>query len=155
MKASILPATQKRRLLALADKLDSLPVGQFDYGTFGEVRGRGVPGGVDALKEVSMCGTTACALGWAPSLASAKKLGIKLVTRKYKSDGFIFADFTVNGRYVKPITVAKLLFGISEQMFALLFQPGTTVGGLASPGSFASAHEVATHIRNVVDIKFG
>ncbi len=136
-----------KRLLALAELLESLPKKRFDYRVFGSVE-PGVEGGRDALCESNECGTTACALGWAPSLPFAQRLGIKLQTY-----GFGHADFVREKVCLAPEEVSRLIFGIDEAAHQFLFYPDTTLGSLRSPPDNASAKRVAKHIRNFVTIR--
>lgn len=139
------PATSKRRLLALAEFLLCLPQNHFDFGTFGSVA-KVAPVGEDALEEAELCGTTACALGWAPALPFAKRLGYKLKVRdlgEYKD-----AVFTKNDREVSIDKVAKDLFGLKEKAFRHIFFGGKLTSG-------GTVGDVAAAIRTFVDIRFG
>ena len=143
----------KRRLLALADKLEAIPENQFDFGTFGEVpSGSSASKGTDILKESNFCGTTACALGWAPALPFAKKMGF--ANTLVRTGDYTGTSFTKNGRIVGPYQVAKALFGLSTQAFSFLFHPDSHMGGMTSPKSDAFASDVAEHIRNYVSIRY-
>ncbi len=151
-------ATAKRRLLALCFLLEGLPKNQFNYGTFGEVENKGTEAGVDVLKEANVCGTTACALGWAPHLPAAKKLGIAL--KSTRVPGWVFGttiastDFYINGRKSSPERVSKKLFGLSDAAYDFLFHPEINLGCLQSPKGTATAEEVAEHIRTFVAIHY-
>ena len=145
--------TAKKRLLALADLLDGLPEGKFDFGTWGSVN-KSAPAGADALREANFCGTTACALGWAPSLPFAKRLGFKLEVREAtdplgRGAGFKYAEFTKNGTYVSSEDVAEELFGLGEGAMGYIFHPSVL------NRHDESAHGVASAIRAFVNIRFG
>jgi hypothetical protein len=143
--SAVTKATAKRRLLKLADFLDKLPPERFDFGTWGDVRDG--KSGQDALEEAELCGTTACALGWAPALPFAKKLGIKLQVSETQF-GKSFATFTKNGRRISPDRVAKVLFGIGGDAMSYIFHNSVLNGD-------GTAQEVATGIRAFVAIRFG
>lgn len=158
----ITPAVQKARLLALAGLLESLPEKLFSYDNFCQIASEygndaqieafaALPYGTDllAIKTATECGTTACAVGWAPSLPAAKKLGFGLT--KTRGGGVVF---TKNGRYCGIHRFASQFFGLSGEAFSFLFYPTTLLGGLRSPDSDASASDVAEHIRDFVAIRF-
>ncbi len=137
----------KRRLLQLADFLENLPNGQFDFSTFGDVSGGET--GDDALEKATLCGTTAGALGWAPALPFAKRLGFKLEVRTSEFYGS-FAEFTKNGRVVETITVAKQLFGLSADAMKYIFH-----SSVLNENGKNNVHTVANGIRDFVTIRFG
>lgn len=135
----------KRRLLKLADLLDSLDESKFDFATWGDVDEGEV--GTDALKNATLCGTKACALGWAPSLTFAKKAGYSLII-KQNSRGYKYGDFVKNGRPVDPYMVAKELFGVNRTQFYKLFV--WTIKNDAKE----SAHDIAENIRLFCSIRY-
>lgn len=65
-------AVGNRRLLKLADLLEKLPQERFDMKYW-------VGNGWKGKPDLS-CGTTACALGWATTVPSLRKAGLKLAT---------------------------------------------------------------------------
>ena len=141
----------KKRLIALADLLDGLPEGKFDFGTWGSVN-KSAPAGADALREANLCGTTACALGWAPSLPFAKRLGFKLEVFEHPlltGGNFKYAEFTKNGAYASSEKVAKELFGLGEGVMDYIFHKSVL------NRNDKSAHGVASAIRAFVNIRFG
>ncbi len=151
-------ATAKRRLLALCDLLESLPASQFDYGTFGQVA-TGTEKGTDPLKEPNVCGTTACALGWAPGLAAAKRAGIRLQVFAEQNwnpnePDVATVEFVIGHRKASWQKVAKKLFGLPNEHAWFLFQPESDLGPLRSPSYDASARDVADHIRDFVAIRY-
>lgn len=95
-----------RRLLKLADKLDTVPRKQFDYSAWVGDDWKGAP-------DLS-CGTTACALGWATTIPSFRRLGLKLNTD--------WNEVTM-GEY-RNFYAAALLFELSERDAMYLFAPG-------------------------------
>ncbi len=146
----VAPATQKKRLLALAGLLESLPTGTFDYSDFCMTDDtKEQKPGTDVLEDPIACGTTACAVGWAPAIPAARKLGYAWLVNEFGQP-----DFFKNGRRIRIDRFAKSFFGLSGKAFGLLFYPGSWLGGLHSPPSDATAEAVAEHIRNFVAIRF-
>ena len=145
--------TTKKRLLQLADLLDVVPSEHFNIGWFGSVERGEI--GTDVLAQADLCGTTACALGWAPSLPFAKRLGYKLevmVCRNHHISGFPTVVFTRNGREVSSGTAMWDLFGLTWK------SGGRFVFNVSDlhPNRFAvTAHEAANAIRTFVAIRFG
>ena len=137
--------TAKRRLLQLADLLETVPPENFDFSTFGEVlQGEN---GQDALKNATMCGTKACALGWAPSLTFAKRLGFKL---KVVGGWYPSTSFTQNDKRVPAETVCKTLFGLTWKTGRFIFDTSELHGD-----SGETTEDVAKAIRTFVAIRFG
>lgn len=147
----VTPATAKRRLLKLADFLESkVDNVHFDFSSFGHLSGGTDQdlNGKDALAEANLCGTKACALGWAPALPFARKLGFKLEIRHGHP------AFTKNGRHVSTDVVAKELFGLKVSQWTYIFYDSS----LTRPGSGSmesSRADVARGIRTFVAIRFG
>ncbi len=157
----------KARLLQLADLLETKAVKKhFNFSEWGAA----AKGKDNLLEEPNLCGTTACALGWAPALSCAKKAGIKLVLTSGRagifggpkgdeymglSDERFRADFQGrNGDYMDPEEVALELFGIGYDAFSILFMPGGSPFK-GAPGRNASAKAVAANIRKFVDVRYG
>lgn len=143
-------AVAKRRLLALANLLESGEVNNhFYFGSWGDTVDP-VEKDCDVLADPVRCGTTACALGWAPALPFAKKLGFRLSSQGRECG---YARFTKNGRFVTPGAVAKTLFGLSELQSDMLFNPGDTMPIPLEKD--ATPVQVAENIREFVRIRFG
>lgn len=135
--------TGLKRLLRLADFLEKLPRNRFDYS---EWVGEDWEGDQDLS-----CGTTACALGWATTIPSLRKAGLRLsevgsVTDKAHCDGF---------------EAAAKVFDVTVSDAQFLFQPSVP-GWRAdlseqfdwdSPSADATAKQVAKHIRRFVKVK--
>src|SRR4051812_34205362 len=69
-----------RRLLKLANKLETVPRKKFDMGQWwGPVR--------DAQENV--CGTAGCALGWATTVPSFRAAGLSLKVNKFGGVGCV------------------------------------------------------------------
>lgn len=139
----------KRRLLQLAELLESPAVEKhFNFSHWGvsSVTPENCP-----LAEAEACGTTACALGWAPALPFAKSLGITLdVTSEA---GNLGGTFRRNGREIGPDYVARLLFGLNRGQSDMLFYPGSSpIGNLYGD---ATPRLVAENIRKFVQVRFG
>lgn len=120
-----------KRLIRIAQKLERLPRSRFYFGTW-------VGGDWQGKPDLS-CGTTACAMGWACTLPSFRKLGLKL-------DPW-WREPVLNGNSHQS-TIAKNLFGITSEEYSYLFTP--IESGL-SP--LATPKQVARHIRNFVKEK--
>ncbi len=149
MKVSL--ATQNRRLLALAQLLDSMPYDAFSYNAFLRGNDRNPDAHNlkigDAITPDAACGTTACAVGWAPTLPEARRLGYGITRLKFG------INFTKNGRRIPIGTFAKQFFGIGGVVFGALFYPNERLGAIRSPDERALATDVAEHIRNFVAIR--
>lgn len=93
--------THARRLLKLADLLDTIPAERFYLGTWCGPDWAGAP-------DLS-CGTTACALGWATTIPEFRKLGVRM-----KREGINVGPGFAQARCPNPAGVAKRLFGICD-----------------------------------------
>lgn len=136
----------KRRLLKLANFLEKLPPERFGFATWVGYNWEG--------KANLSCGTTACALGWASTIPSFRKLGLRL---------FKINEYTVAGGGVVALKEATLadreqawnatlaatnkIFGLNRIQTEWLFTPDLCNGLSRS----SSAQEVASHIRNFVE----
>lgn len=161
---NIRPFVAKMRLLKLAALLESLPKKRFDFGTFCTIaNNKEELAGTDPLKNATACGTSACAMGWAPSLRFAKDAGVafKVTINKYFApiyDDFDYlnnADFTINGKGALPTEVGEHLFGVSKDEFNRLFIPGDAEQGYSGLEDYATAKQVAKNIRRFVAKKYG
>ncbi len=147
----------RRRLLVLADFLETLPPERFDYGRWAGESWKGKP-------DLS-CGTTACALGWATTIPEFRKLGLRL----YRKPGAEWTE-VVLGK-LKDIKIqymehpmgtdaAEAVFGLDYYESRYLFMPGSRLydpddemydlGLPTGPGERAKAKAVAKHIRRFV-----
>jgi hypothetical protein len=124
-----------RRLLLLAKKLESLPRGRFNYDVW-------VGGDWGGKKDLS-CGTVACALGWATTLPSLRKAGLRMCNEgDYGYVGLVggscpeFAD--------PSIYAATVVFALTVDEARHLFIPDAEVG------INATAKRVAKKIRYFV-----
>lgn len=145
------PHVFKKRLLKLADLLYKLPPKRFYYGSWVGEHWLGKP-------DLS-CGTSACALGWATTVPSFRKLGLQLKARKHEKTLVTLKGFT--GRWWNgPRYASEKVFGLNENEMEYLFVPES---GIALPeiglmeeglGFHASAKEVAKHIRQFVKAKY-
>ena len=130
------PSTSKNRLLKLADFLDNLPPKRFNYAYWVSNTNYEVP-------TFNECGTVGCALGWATTIPSFKKLGLKMDT----NEPFI------SGAY--GLMAGAYLFGISFFEAKYLFVPMQWLNVLPiGPDFNTSPKEVANHIRRFVNWKF-
>lgn len=139
----MITATHKRRLLKLADFLDSLPPRRFDYSSW---TGLDYKPGQDLTAH--RCGTTACALGWACAMPAFRRLGAEL-----DEDG----SPRLKGRpYAYSEAVSEHLFGLTEDEHNYLFSPCCeppfdTDGWPDSPPDEATPKQVAKHLRLFVE----
>lgn len=121
---------KKRRLLALARKLYTVPAKRFDLSSWVGCDWRGA-------KDLS-CGTSACALGWATTIPHFRRLGLRLVPSNIADR---VARVTFNDRY--NFDAACELFDISRDTAELLFSPSGYLGP-------AGPVRVAKRIRKLV-----
>lgn len=122
----------KRRLLKLAEFLETVPRDRFDYSKWASSEWGG-------KKDLS-CGTTACALGWATAMPMFQKIGLKLTRDE---DGYVFV---VDSSGREGFKAAEAAFDVTWQASAYLFDPYYSKLGL-----HASPKAVAAHIRAFVE----
>ncbi len=149
-KAIVSDKTAKRRLLKLADFLENLDSELFNFSHYCEVQ-ESMPSGMDPMKDPHRCGTTACALGWAPSLPFAKKSGFSLRTERI-GDTWTSTIFTKNGKVIQPPRVWRELFGLSGIQADAIFQPG--MSPFMDTTEDSSASDVADNIRKFVAVRY-
>lgn len=129
------------RLLRLANFLDGVPRERFDYKTFVGDDWQG--------KQNLSCGTTACALGWAATMPFFRKLGLRLEYANRYGASVVVKNRPFNGSSLES---AEFVFGITREQARYLFIPDEIVSftDVVSPSVYASAKEVARHIRRFV-----
>jgi len=138
----------EKRLLKLADKLETVPRKRFNIGFW--------------WSDSEECGTVGCALGWACTIKSFQNAGLNFETKfggdpTFKprgseakvckaacisSHGYDY----FNGDY-RTLLGARLFFGISAHEANTLFLPS------GYPGDKATPKQVARKIRTLVKIK--
>lgn len=126
----------KKRLLKLADKLDwvhkHVPH-QFDYNQWIGLDWEG--------KADLSCGTSACALGWATTIKSFRRLGLRVPDNSHSDYNSKWAEMGME------------IFGLWEEGFRKVFVP--SYSGLGREGGkLISAKQVASHIREFVKEKY-
>ena len=137
----------RKRLLCLAEFLDALPPEKFDFAKWVGERWDG---------RRSLCGTTACALGWATTMPEFRMLGLRV--RKFRIGGFFHGVVCLKDND-NPIgfrgdfdEAAEKVFGLDYEETHELFVPyphlENPVRGRLPAN--ASAKEVAEHIRAFV-----
>ncbi len=137
----------KRRLLKLADFLDTVPEERFNFRKW-------VNNDWGGKADLS-CGTQACALGWATTIPSFRKLGLRLIKNPIHDSIFKFVpglkDFEYdNDRLLGPSQDACWkIFGLSSYEHDILF---TEDSGLDIDD--VTPKEVANNIRNFVEEKY-
>lgn len=127
-----------KRLLKLADFLDTLPRQKFDYSVFTRQGGKPMREALKAGK--TDCGTAGCAVGWMPVVFPRAVCWLDKPTWK--------SDLTVALRSDHDIThmeVAEQYFGLDEREALCLFDP---FNNDLSPE--ATPKQVARHIRKFV-----
>jgi hypothetical protein len=149
----------KRRLLKLADFLQKLPRKRFNYASWVGEDWQG--------KENLSCGTTACAFGWAATIPSLRKAGLRM--KKVSGRGYVtLKNSKYNNDFTMPRIAATEVFGLNNNEFEYLFLPDTwlttdsnmlgdseSILGLSgSPNDKADAKEVAKHIRRFVKARY-
>jgi len=153
------PSVYKKRLLKLADVLRKLPEAKFDYGSWVGNNWKG--------KSDLSCGTTACALGWATTIPSLRRAGLRLGEMKVNTTT-PFAPYMVgtSPSWSSAREAGMEIFGLTEDEFEFLFIPGSCLNidsdgddfkedYMEGPSDDATAKQVAKHIRNFVKAKFG
>lgn len=119
-----------KRLLKLADKLETVPPNEFDLGFWFMPDNR----------NKKDCGATACAFGWACSIPSFKRAGLTRDVKAHEGNGVVFSPTSqaelrdcrleVNAtgcQYMsasdkcKDFCAASLFFGISSKDVDYLF----------------------------------
>lgn len=151
-------ATQRKRLLKLADFLDQLPPQKFDFGSIAIEREKPHMEALKARKE--SCGTTACAIGWMPAVFP-RLTEWKGRCKLFDGDTLLSVGFR-GGRGERDFQVAEEVFGLTEQEAEWLFMPDAVVDNGLMPwdegykdmyspcGSNTTAKQVARHIRKFV-----
>ena len=143
--------TSARRLLLLADHLDTLPKKRFYYGSWVGDDWKG--------KADLSCGTTACALGWATTIPSFRRLGLRMTSRRPPSYADLVAGADLDGYVTAPgcsrsLSAAQDIFKLSYIEAEFLFIPGGKLDSFpaiqAAPANGATAKQVARHIRRFV-----
>jgi len=149
-----------RRLLRLADELDKAEM-NFDFAQFASE--------CDEKGKLT-CGSSGCALGLAASIPFFRRLGLRLVAT---GEGFFNRKVSLVLRkdlgraraqdlyapYYFGVRAGTEVFGVNADEYEFLFIPSDNnfaeMFGRCNPGSNASAHEVAEHIRFFVSQKYG
>lgn len=81
-------------------------------------------GDPDTKLDVNVCGTTACALGWAGSMPEFRKRGLKLVWDKEWQEGEVWFTDSDGDRAYGEDAGAKF-FGLTDKEAWYLFIPDT------------------------------
>jgi hypothetical protein len=146
----------KRRLLKLASFLEALPRKRFDFNSWVGDTWKG--------KSNLSCGTTACAFGWATTMAIFRKLGLRMSRDRNGFPTIHLVGQDVNDRWTNTADIAaNVIFGLDDQEFEYLFLPTydyDPITGLEKnfgrkPGSNATPKQVAKHIRRYAEYKYG
>ena len=127
----------KKRLLKLADFLEALPRKRFYFGAWVGADWKGA-------QDLS-CGTKACALGWAATMPTFRRLGLCLVRAEY-SGGYVGLKCT-DGILRGSSSAAREVFGLDLSEFEQLFAPSALLSPWATP------RQVAKNIRDFVEEK--
>lgn len=128
--------------MALVKLLRQLPRKRFDFSTWVGTDWAGA-------KDLS-CGTTACALGWATTIPSLQRAGLRLRRHEF---GLPYVE--CNSR--ADDGAAAEIFGISDEDAASLFYPRFCGPDEIDSGlpDDATPKQVADHIEKFVEQKFG
>lgn len=141
----------KKRLLKLADHLDTVKKKRFDFGKWVGDDWQGKP-------DLS-CGTTACALGYATTIPSLRKAGLRL--GKTSDEFGKFFIVYLKGKKIKESSAERAgmeVFGLTKPEFSYLFVPYNPSPFRSfenSPDEDAGPKEVSRHIRHFVEMKYG
>lgn len=144
-----------KRLLKLADFLDTLPRKRFDFDQF-------VGDDWKGTQDLS-CGTTACAIGWMPAIPAFRRLGVRYKgtpqeqigtavdgTPIYESAYVRVCMKDSREEYNTEVGVGEQIFGLNRESFNHLFIPGYTGYGYSGLSEKATPKQVAKHIRKYV-----
>lgn len=104
--------TSNRRLLKLASFLRELPRNRFNYSRWVDANWQG--------KADLSCGTSACALGWATTMPTFRRLGLRL--KQYSGGGYVLMK-KGDGETIGSIPAASEVFGITWDQATHLFIP--------------------------------
>ena len=142
----------KRRLLKLADFLDELPKERFDYREW-------VDNNWNGKLDIS-CNSKACAFGWASTIKSFRKLGLRLMKTQNFGYGYICLAKEDGTTYGDEFVAGRVIFGLTEEETSFLFIPNHPYdlddgNELCSPSDEATPKQVAKHIRKFVKFKYG
>lgn len=135
-----MPKIKAKRLLKLADKLKTVPDANFNMGQwFGDdTTSLGA-----TLPDPIMCGTAACALGWATTIPEFHRAGLGLF-RSYGS--FVPCLFSMKGDgypvVARGLEAGQVFFGLTYEQANDLFGIEKDVG--------KTAKEMAAKIRRLV-----
>lgn len=145
-KEMTLEETSIFRLELLADLLEKLPKGRFDYTNWVGDFWKG--------KEDLSCGTTACALGWATTIPELRKLGLRMAKRG--GNGTVILKRQDPGEESGPLMAAMTVFNINQIDAMWLFYPNDHNPEFRedSPGERAGSKRVAKHIRHYLKLRF-
>jgi hypothetical protein len=94
------------------------------------------------------CGSAGCALGWAPSIPSFYKLGLRLEAGSFSG----FPQGVRFGRW-HDLQAGEEFFGLNGQEASHLFAPGSYPEDIAGHRKIEPKH-VAEHIKHVLANKF-
>lgn len=134
-------AVQTKRLLKLADFLQTLPRQKFDFAVVARERGKPM---LEALKAgKTECGTVACALGWAPAVFPRH---LKWERPYWSGETALEINFrNASSSYAQTFPVAERFFGLTEDEAQRLFEPSVSPLGYR-----ATSKRVAKAIRQFV-----
>ena len=145
----------KRRLLKLADRLDTVIEKQFNFGKWVGDDWQG--------KQDLSCGTSACSLGWASTIPSFRKLGLRLF-KSPSGYGFVGLKSEINDNTIPSNSLsfdaANLVFGLTVDEFNFLFLPNQDLDyyfkmyGRRPLSRDTTAKNAAKHIRFFVINRF-
>lgn len=153
MKKEVSPKVYKERLLELAKFLRKLPAKRFNFATWVGEDWKG-------KKDLS-CGTTACALGWAATIPSLRKAGLRLVKIPHNYvNAVVCMKDEDHPNSMSPELASEKVFGLNSAEFEYLFVPGSSPPDEMSdlddgPEDYATPKEVAKHIRMFVKARYG
>jgi hypothetical protein len=109
-------AMNKKRLLKLADYLETVPRKRFNMDHWASAKFCGKP-----KEPEHECGTSACALGWACTIPSFKRAGLKFI--ECGSNFWTHIDLVPDFEGSTGYGAAASLFGIRYSQAEWLFSP--------------------------------
>lgn len=140
-----------KRLLKLADFLDTVPKKLFDLETFANIDldSDGCEVALDKMKKFEpKCGATACAMGWCPTIFPKLIKWYRLDVNSWDGNieyGVVLKE-QEKGKEFRNFKAAEKLFGLNTDEAEYLFQPSR----YPSYGKNATPKSVAKRIRKFV-----
>lgn len=138
-----------KRLLKLADFLDTMPREKFDFGVVADEQGKPMAEALAADK--TQCGTVGCAIGWMPAVFPRGLEWTRSTERMWTGPLKRTRVALVGSPRTKDFAAAAEWFDISELEAEALFMPDSAGFGLRAISERAGPTVVARRIRRFVE----